>query len=149
MMEPSAAVQGLALQLLYSIDICDLWSLPETELSQEFGRFWCLLEQTPEDFAAEIPGPVREAVEAMVRKVVVGREALDASIAQTSRRWRIERMAIVDRSLLRLILAQGPFQKNLLKSAISKAVDLAKQFSTAESAPFVHALLDENLQATS
>lgn len=142
----TSLTQSLALQLLYAVDIRDLWALSENELAAEFSVFWGLLGDSPEEFPTAISADVKAAVEARVTHTIVHRAAIDESITRTSRRWRIERMAIVDRSLLRLTVGQAPYAKDQLKSAIYDAVDLAKQFSTTESAPFVHAVLDENLQ---
>jgi len=60
-----------------------------------------------------------------------------------SRNWRIERMALVDRNVLRLGLWElrrsGSLPVNVI---LNEAIELAKRFGTAEAAPFVNGLLD-------
>src|SRR5277367_721651 len=68
---------------------------------------------------------------------------LDELIAGCSKNWRIDRMARVDRNILRLgaceLLA---FHDVPVKVVINEAVELAKRFGTAESPAFVNGVLD-------
>ena len=79
-----------------------------------------------------------------VRGVREEQVALDRRVQETSRRWRMERMAIIDRNILRLgafeILHRGAEVPR--KVAINEAVELAKTFGAAESGAFVNGLLD-------
>jgi transcription antitermination protein NusB len=79
----------------------------------------------------------------LARGVEEGLEDLDSRIEKVSTNWRIARMSIVDRNILRL----GTFE--LLKCvdipanvSINEAVELAKRFGTAESRGFVNGILD-------
>jgi N utilization substance protein B len=89
----------------------------------------------------------RELAERIVRGVLDERAELDVLLQRASRNWRLERMARVDRNLLRL----GAWE--LLRSddvpakvAINEAIEIAKRFGTAESAAFVNGILDRCLE---
>jgi N utilization substance protein B len=70
------------------------------------------------------------------------REALDAAIGAASTGWRVERMAPVDRSVLRLALWELWRRPELPAAVvISEAVRLAKAYSTERSGAFVNGVL--------
>jgi transcription antitermination protein NusB len=67
---------------------------------------------------------------------------LDPIIASLARNWRIERIAAIDRALLRLALAELRTMGTPSKVVINEAVELAKKFSSEEAAPFINGILD-------
>lgn len=71
--------------------------------------------------------------------------AIDAAIQAASPRWKIERMASVDRNLLRLATFEMFFSSELLKPniAINEAVEISKVYGTAESSAFINGILDQ------
>jgi len=89
-------------------------------------------------------GDVQVYAEQLVRGVASHREALDGAIQRVSRAWRIPRMAVVDRNLLRLgafELLHGP--SDVPRGvAINEAIELAKRYGAAEARPFVNGILD-------
>jgi len=101
-----------------------------------------------EQSAAFRVDPVAEEVRRYAEELVLGigshRNELDAAIQRVSRTWRIPRMALVDRNLLRL----GGYELLYLADrvprgvAINEAIELAKRFGAAEARPFVNGILD-------
>lgn len=87
---------------------------------------------------------VKSYAERLVRGVDLARAELDALITGISHNWRIDRMALVDRNLLRL----AAFELSRLadevprKVAINEAIEIAKVFGTAESSAFINGILD-------
>ncbi len=73
---------------------------------------------------------------------------IDALLGRASRNWRVERMARVDRNLLRLALWELKWSERrcAAKVAINEAIEIAKRFGTAESPPFVNGILDRCLE---
>ncbi len=70
--------------------------------------------------------------------------ALDPKIAQYATNWQMERMAVIDRNILRM----GSFElihrdEIPPKVTINEPVELAKKYSGAESGKFVNAILDK------
>jgi N utilization substance protein B len=89
----------------------------------------------------------REKVPAYLTKLVEGvaahQEELDALIRQHSEHWRLERMAAVDRNLLRLALYELLHQPEIpAKVVINEAVELAKRYGSEESGSFINGILD-------
>ena len=73
--------------------------------------------------------------------------AIDEAIKQVAENWRLDRMAAIDRNILRL----GAFEilhrpEVPAKVAINEALELAKRYSTAQSSRFVNGILDKVLQ---
>ena len=79
----------------------------------------------------------------LVEGVEVHQQELDTLIRQHSEHWRLERMAAVDRNLLRLALYELLHQPEVpAKVVINEAVELAKRYGSEESGSFVNGILD-------
>lgn len=66
----------------------------------------------------------------------------DKFLVKLSRNWRLERMPEIDRGILRLAIYELRSGTAPVKVVINEALELAKKFSTAESAPFLNGILD-------
>jgi len=78
-----------------------------------------------------------------VRGVWEHREEIDALIRDAAENWRLERMALVDRNILRLGAYEIRHGRDIpFAVAINEAVDLAKRFGAEESGAFVNGILD-------
>jgi N utilization substance protein B len=85
----------------------------------------------------------RGFVEELVSGVASRRHELDEIVQNLSRNWRIERMALVERNVIRLALFELKFSTTVPTNvALNEAVELAKRFGTSEGAAFVNGLLD-------
>jgi N utilization substance protein B len=128
------AARALALQVLFAIDdgvdVSDAPAAVATAAAQ---------------FELPADADVRELAASLVDHVATAgrRLTIDDAITTGSRNWRLERMARVDRNILRL--AVGEFlhaPATPLRVVINEAVELAKRFGTAETAAFVNGVLD-------
>jgi transcription antitermination factor NusB len=122
----------LALQILYQIDItrdnCDvaLTNFWDTHSEEN------ILEET-KGFATEI-----------VKGVAINLKVIDANISRHATNWQLERMAVVDRNILRLSCFEIMFRMDIPpKVSINEAVELAKRYSGPETGKFVNAILDK------
>ena len=70
---------------------------------------------------------------------------LDELLDKTAEHWSLARMANTDRTVLRLGAFEILFAETPERVAINEAVDLAKRFGSANSAPFVNGILDKLL----
>jgi N utilization substance protein B len=68
--------------------------------------------------------------------------ALDAIISEHAQNWRLERVAAIDRAILRLALHEMRATDTPRKVVINEAVDLAKKYSSEEAGAFVNGILD-------
>ncbi len=84
---------------------------------------------------------------ALLRKAAAEKETLDEDIAAVVKNWAFNRIAIVDRLILRLALCELlHFDEVPPKVTINEAIDLAKEFSTDQSGRFVNGILDSLYQ---
>ena len=122
-----------ALQILYQ------WEIAQSEVPRAIDTFFTLQwpDQTPP--SDELRTRASELALETVRRLA----EIDALIAGTSERWRPERMAVIDRLIMRLAICE------LLGAAdtpppvvINEALELARTFSTEESVKFINGMLD-------
>jgi N utilization substance protein B len=69
---------------------------------------------------------------------------LDVIIKKAASNWSLERMAVIDRNILREATCELHFRPDIPDSvAINEAIEIAKKFSTEESASFINGILDK------
>ena len=85
----------------------------------------------------------RTLIDDLVLGVAAHREELDGIVQELSRNWRLERMALVERNVIRLALFELKYVPSVPTNVVlNEAVELAKRFGTSEGAAFVNGLLD-------
>ena len=90
---------------------------------------------------------LREFSEGLTRGVRENLPRIDALISKAAENWRIDRMAAIDRNIMRLGVFEMMFRPETpAKVAINEALELAKRYSTAQSSRFVNGILDRILQ---
>jgi transcription antitermination protein NusB len=117
-----------AFQMLYQ------WDVTREPMDRVAGLFWQVRTSTPE-------------TQAMAERLARGGQAeverLDEAIAAASTNWRFERIAAVDKNILRIAayeLMKEPQTPS--RVIIDEAVEMAKRFGEADSPPFVNGVLD-------
>jgi len=127
-MRTATAGRVLAIQALYQLD------LRGDEFLEEVNAF---LRDSAKD------GEVLASAEELLHGCVERRDELDARIAAVAEHWDVSRMAVVDRSVLRVGVYELLHRPDVPpKVAIDEAIRLAKKFSGAESSAFVNGILD-------
>jgi len=101
---------------------------------------------------ARLTGPeptVLDQAESLARGVIAERERLDQLLATATDNWRVERLGLVDRNILRLATFElanpewrGASDCVRPKTAIDEALWLAHRFGTPQSPAFVNGVLD-------
>lgn len=81
-------------------------------------------------------------MEELVRGTVARSEEIDRIIQERAENWRIERMAVVDRNILRLAIFELTKKEVPPPVIIDEALELARQFSADESVSFINGVLD-------
>ena len=122
-----------ALQVLFS---CDLRKQP---VDEAIAAFYKTLDSEDEDPDPEQPD---EFMEALVRGATEQAAAIDQRIAAKSDHWRLDRMAAVDRNILRLAVYEMTDVHTPAPVVIDEALELARKFSTDESVAFINGVLD-------
>ena len=86
---------------------------------------------------------LRSFADPLIRGTLENLESLDALIRQYAKNWRLERIAVVDRNIIRLALYEMIHRDDIPPIvSINEAVDIAKRFSTEDSGKFVNGILD-------
>ncbi len=125
-----------ALQFLFSLDIN-----PVEAVEEELSRFWG--RQPSDSFYPKI----QEFGSQLVRGVVENRESIDSIIRKHSRNWDFERIAVVDRNLIRIAIYEMLFCEDIPPVvSICEAIEIAKRFSTDGSGRFINGILDRTRQ---
>jgi transcription antitermination protein NusB len=98
----------------------------------------------------ELPPPTIEEAETrlfaepLIRGVLENRDAIDALIKKHTRNWDFNRIAAVDRNVMRLAIYEILNRDDIPPVvSINEAVDIAKKFSTKDSGKFVNGILDK------
>jgi N utilization substance protein B len=86
-------------------------------------------------------------VRLLARRLALGtiahREELDGLISAHSDNWRLNRMAVVDRNILRIGVYEFLYEEETPKRVvINEAIEIAKRYGSADSAQFVNGILD-------
>lgn len=98
-----------------------------------------------EDISAEDPlnDRTNEFAVKLLHTVIDNTEAADKHIAELAENWHLERIAAIDRSILRMaIIELEMIPDTPTKVVLNEAIELAKKFSTIESSKFVNGILD-------
>lgn len=119
----------LALQFLYQLDLRG-----EADPATSSEEFW---SRHPVDIE------VRAFAETLVRGTMLHRQKIDELIAQYALHWDLERMAVVDRNILRVGIFELLWTTDVPpKVAINEAIEVSKKFGMEESSGFVNGILD-------
>jgi len=129
----------VSLQLLYEIDLCHKsWD----EVFEEFrDKFITSLigEEEVSDSGKEIREFTKQIVEGTFQNV----REIDQLIEQHSTHWKISRMSLVDRNILRMAVFELLYCTDIPASVtINEAIEIAKRYGTDESGAFINGVLD-------
>ena len=148
---PRRRSREIALQILHQIDVS---GAPESDADVDMmvARFFEHLalkggpareddEEEATDVGAKIDRPL---VQELVRGVTQHWAELDEILTNLSQNWRLERMAIVERNVIRIALYELKYAESVpVNVVLNEAVELAKRYGTAEGAAFANGLLDK------
>lgn len=91
----------------------------------------------------QAPAATREFAAALARGTIDRRDEIDARLAEQADNWRLDRMAAVDRNILRLAMYELLFSPDTPPAVvIDEAVEIAKRFGSERSSQFVNGVLD-------
>lgn len=124
-----------ALQVLF------LWDQRKQPIEDAIAAFYLTLG-SEEDNPVPAPTPIDEFMEELARGVARKASEIDLRISAKASNWRIERMAVVDRNILRLAIYEIQSTATPPAIAIDEALELAHEFAGEESAAFVNGVLD-------
>ena len=122
-----------------ALQVMFLWDQRKQPIDDAIAAFYLTLGSEEED---PKPTPRDEFMESLARGAASRSTELDARITAKSSNWRIERMAAVDRNILRLAIYEIQATDTPPAVAIDEALELAREFAGDESVAFVNGVLD-------
>jgi len=118
-----------ALQLLFQYDFT--CKRPER---RDLEEFWSIRNE---------PDDIKAFSEEIFFGTIDNIEEIDRVISNFAENWRLDRMAAVDRNILRLATYELLYREDIpVKVAINEAIEIAKKYSSQESPSFVNGILD-------
>lgn len=123
-----------ALQFLFQDDFPRENELTLVNIDERFEQF-CQLFQ--------VNKKARTYTMALLQCTVKNRHHIDDLISQCAKNWRLERIAVADRNLLRIGVSEMLYSEDVPHQvAINEAVEIAKRYGSDESPSFVNGILD-------
>jgi transcription antitermination protein NusB len=119
-----------ALQMLFAADVAEM---PPDDVVRSY---WAELGESDLDDTA------REFATRLASRTLSNLELLDERIRSRAEHWRISRMAVVDRNILRLAVYEFLYEPTPRTVAINEALEIARRFSTYEATQFINGILD-------
>ena len=119
-----------ALQMLFAADVAEM---PADDVVRSY---WAELGEPDLDDTA------REFATRLASRTLSNLELLDERIRSRAEHWRISRMAVVDRNILRLAVYEFLYEPTPRTVAINEALEIARRFSTYEATQFINGILD-------
>lgn len=128
-MKPRRKAREIALAWLYQWDVRGEDVLPEMDAMLVKDRR---------------PPEIADYVRTLVRGTIAHRDEIDSRISEAAEHWRLERMALVDRNVLRMACYEMLWRPEEVPArvAINEAIELGKRFSTENSGAFINGVLD-------
>ena len=131
--DPRHRAREAALQILYQ------WDIGKRDIDRSSATFfdlqWPNLDPPADD--------LREFATALARDTTERLGEIDPLIADTTERWRPERMAVLDRLIMRMAVCEMLRDASTPRPVvINEALELARTFTTEESVKFINGMLD-------
>ncbi len=137
-MKPRHRAREVALQILYRYDVAAATegiAIPvgaelAKDLAKHFDHF-------------QVPADLREFSAQLVAGTLTSRAELDALIEKNVSNWKLNRLGVIDRSLIRMAAYEmKSFPETSVSVVIDEAIELGKQFGNEDTAAFVNGVLD-------
>ena len=144
MASPRRAGREVALQVLCGLDA-------NPDLHPDAAVSFYVSDVAGSEEESEVPGKDdfdQAFARTLVEAATQNREKIDETLTSISRSWRLDRMARVDRNILRLAVAEMLYLPDIpARVTINEAIELGKRFGAAETPAFVNGLLDSVIKA--
>ena len=130
-MRKRTKAREFTLQILYQTDIT------KNDAKDCLADFWKNREDKTE-------ASIKEFAEGIVLGIIEHEGEIDAQISEVATNWQLERMAVVDRNILRIATYELLYRQDIPpKVSINEAIDIAKKYGDQDSGKFVNGILDK------
>jgi N utilization substance protein B len=116
------------------------WDMRGESIDHAIQHFYDTLHS--DDEQTDKPLKADKFMEQLARGTAADAAEIDKKIVAKSEHWRLDRMAVVDRNILRLAIYELGLAELPAPVVIDEALELARQFSSDESLAFINGVLD-------
>jgi len=114
------------------------WEVGRVSPEEAVARHWQIEQEVP-----DLPDTARRFAEDLAEGTIAKLEAIDVRIEAQARHWRLERMAVIDRLILRMAVYEFLYRPDTPRTVvIDEAIELARTFSEQDAVRFVNGVLD-------
>ena len=114
------------------------WEIGRVSPEEACERHWQIEQEGP-----ELAGANRRFAEDLVQGTITHLPSIDARIEAQAQHWRLERMAVIDRLILRMAVYEFLYRPETPRTVvIDEAIELARTFSEQDAVRFVNGVLD-------
>jgi transcription antitermination protein NusB len=123
----------------YALQMLFQWEMGKQEPARIEAGFW------PN---ARAQKSTREFANQLFENAAARAAEVDQIIAANAENWRLERMAAIDRAILRLAVSELRTTSTPVRVILDEAIELAKKFSSEDAAAFINGVLDAVLKSS-
>lgn len=125
----------MALQFLFQLDMNPPTKTASDEIERSIDAFWVNFK-TEDD--------LKPFFQQLINGVIENRETIDEQINEVSENWKLDRMSVVDRNILRFAIFELMFEDDIPSNvSMNEAIEIAKKYGTADSPSFINGILDK------
>ena len=118
----------------YALQMLFQWDITRDQIEMIAESFWVNHDEPP---------AVVEFARILVTRTIEHVEEIDVLIQKHAEHWRLDRMAVVDRNILRLAAQEFLYDRETPKNVvINEAIEIARRYSAQESPQFINGILD-------
>jgi N utilization substance protein B len=118
----------------YALQMLFQWDITRDDVEHIAATFWDNQDE---------PAAVMDFARLLVDRTIERLDQIDALIRRHAEHWRLDRMAVVDRNLLRLAVQEFLCDRETPKTVvINEAIEIARRYSSQESPQFINGILD-------
>jgi len=116
------------LQILFQLEFND------SDAEKAFRLYWKDKKATKD---------VKDYCRWLIKGITSHQESIDRSIQSVSKRWRLSRMPVVDRNILRMAVFELLYEEDVAPAIIiNEAIEISKKFSGEQASMFINGVLD-------
>ncbi|UCC40050.1 MAG: transcription antitermination factor NusB [Candidatus Aminicenantes bacterium] len=116
------------LQILFQLEF------DSTQLEKTLSEYWK---------SRRVLAEIKEYSNWLAKGIVTHQEKIDNIIQSTSEHWRISRMALIDRNILRMAVFELLYEESIAPAVvINEAIEVAKKYSGEHASTFINGILD-------
>ncbi len=116
------------LQILFQLEFND------SDAEKAFRQYWKDKKATKD---------VKDYCRWLIKGITSNQESIDKSIQSVSKRWRLSRMPVVDRNILRMAVFELLYEEDVAPAiVINEAIEISKKFSGEQASMFINGVLD-------